>query len=136
METKHAKRSRRRLLVLACVGAALITGSVGSAFAVGVQDECSVTNGYLTFLDFGPNGGPGRCGHLFDWNDNWNDFGWGNRADDFRNDGRTHNACIYPSVNYQGVPRHLIRGQVTRWYDTVDSNAWTTSPTCPRPPAD
>lgn len=107
----------------------------GSALALGVNDECGRRPGYLVFIDRGGNMTPGHCAGVSGTNSNWHAFGWGNRADEFRNDGNSHHACVFEYTNFNReafFPDYVFirKGYWLVWYDEVESNAWTQSDDC------
>ncbi len=88
--------------------------------------------GHVCFFDYAS----AQYGNFAGNNDVWAVYGWHDRADVFKNDGRTHHACVYEHEYRGGIVWWIRRdGQ---WWDvpdnTIDSNAWTTGDVfnCPR----
>ena len=73
-------------------------------------------------------------GNLFEDNRDWGSFGWSNRADWYKNDGATHNVCLYDLTGYLGDNRFIPRNAGWYYYDEfrnrVSSNDWTTGWSC------
>jgi hypothetical protein len=114
---------------------AIATASVGvqhaAESAASAAPSCAGA-GNLCFYD----NASGQYGNFAGDNNVWGDYGWHDRADKFKNDGRTHHACVYEHEYRGGVVWWIRRdGQ---WYyppaNTIDSNAWTTGDvfSCPR----
>ena len=118
---KHTKT------LIACV-AALLGIQAGTEHTASAAPSCSGA-GYLCFKDYERASSP--YGSVSGSNPNWSAFGWDDKADWFRNDGLTHNACIYSGYNYSVYWYHLSRGETQEWRNKVSSNNWTTSQNCP-----
>lgn len=117
------------------LAAGLVVATGSGAQALGVGDECGRRPGFLVFIDRGGNMTRGHCAGVEGTNPYWGDFGWANRADEFRNDGNTHNACIFEFGNFNREhffpdSRLLRKNEVVVWYDEVESNAWTQGDGC------
>lgn len=108
-----------KLALLGAIGVHLGTDSVASA-----ASSCKGA-GYLCFYDYGS----AEYGNLFGDNTDWRVFSWNDRADVFKNDGRTSNSCVFEHINYGGIVWFIPRNGV--WYDvpdnTISSNRWITS---------
>lgn len=72
--------------------------------------------------------GANSCGYFYGDNGSWGPYGWTHRADNFHNQGRTHNVYIYHLANRAGGAIIFLRrkAQSTGWSDFGDSNYWTT----------
>jgi hypothetical protein len=105
------------LAVLAISISAVV--STSSAYAM-----CDA--GYTCFKDWEAN----KWGQVKDNNRNWGSFGWNDRADRFKNNGRTHNNCLYEHAGYRGRRMLLRRGQWATWRNIVSSNRWTRASRC------
>ena len=111
--------------------AALLGVQAGTEKTASADTSCAGA-GYLCFKDYERASSP--YGNVSGTNPDWRAFGWDNKADWFRNDGRTHNACIYSGYSYSVSWYHLSRGETQEWRNIVSSNNWTTSQNCPYRP--
>lgn len=123
----------RKVLLLiattAAIGGGLMT--LGSSKAeADLFTQCPIQRGSTRFFDFGTN----RCGYVFGDNGFWGDLpgNWNDRADQFGNDGNTHNNCLYEHIACGGLAVHLPRGIAITWPNIVSANRWTTASTCSR----
>jgi hypothetical protein len=121
----------------------LVGSSIASALPATAAASCN-GSGWLCFkeVDLIP---PisNNFGNVSGTNANWSALSspwgnWDNRADWFRNDGTTHNACVHIGYNHNTTPRALILKGVTwdeagvngaGFKNAVSSNKWTTSST-------
>lgn len=99
-----------------------------SAFGFSTAHACSTLAGYTCFGVSGTNSHSG----VFYTNANWNKFGWEDKANWFRNNGRYQDICLYTNRNYGGSVKCLARGEYfkankgTTFYKSVSSNHWVT----------
>lgn len=111
-----------RLALAAALG---LPAGMSAPAPVSASSSCSGA-GYLCFYDNETN----NYGNVEGTNPDWRDFGWNDRADLFKNDGRTHNACVYENIEYNKNPggRWYIPRNAT-WYSVlankISSNDWT-----------
>jgi len=76
--------------------------------------------GYLCFYDYAS----AQYGSVAGNNANWGAFGWNDRADWFRNDGRSCTVRVYQHINGQGAGYAIPRGSTLSWSNIVSSNYW------------
>ncbi len=115
-------------------GARMLRGTAACASLmlglVALPDKASAASncagpGYLCVYDSNPQIPPGgRYGNFAGTNPSWAPYAWCKRADWFRNDGRTHNACVYEKTGYSGLRRTIPRGTVWTWPNFGCSNNW------------
>jgi hypothetical protein len=81
-------------------------------------------DGWLCFYDYGTS----SYGNVQYSNRYWSDFGWNNRADKFKNQGNTHDVCLYDYTNYNFSGDVLLLFNNATWYygfsNKVSSNKW------------
>lgn len=65
-----------------------------------------------------------RWGAVTDDNENFNDFGWNDKGDYFKNQGAFCKVRIYEHAGYSGRVKKLGRGWGTIWRNIVSSNRW------------
>lgn len=89
--------------------------------------------GYLCFYDSQTS----QYGSFAGDNNWWGTYGWNDRADWFKNDGRQMHVCVYADINRGGAAWFIPRN--AQWYsgpsNAVSSNAWTSAGNvggCPR----
>ena len=118
----------KRTFVSALTFAAALAGTVLTQQSTASADlfTCSSRAGFTRFWDQESN----ACGYVEGTNSNWGSFGWNDRADQFGNDGRSQNNCLYQHASYQGSSVHLRRGYAVTWRNIVSSNRWTTGSGC------
>ena len=120
----------KRSFVSALSFAAALAGGVLTDQSTASADlfTCSSRAGAMRFWDSGTN----ACGYVEGNNASWGALpgGWNDRADEFGNDGRTSNVCIYQHASYQGNSIFLRRGYAVTWRNIVSSNRWTTGSGC------
>lgn len=86
--------------------------------------------GYLCLYDIETS----AYGNLAGSNLDWRKFHWNDRADWFKNDGRTSNVCVYQDIAYYGDAWWIPRDH--QWYylpNIVSSNLWVSGYSCPHP---
>lgn len=112
-------------LFASVLSASLVAGTAHAA------SSCK-GRGWLCLDDFEHPNPNSPYGNLFDDNRDWGSFGWSNRADGYKNDGATHNVCLYDFAGYSG--EYVFIPNNTLWYygfwDRVSSNDWTTGGSC------
>ena len=120
----------KRNFVSALTFATALAGGVLTQQSTASADlfTCSSRAGFMRFRDSATN----ACGYVEGTNANWGSLpgGWNDRADQFGNDGRTSNVCIYQHASYRGTSVFLRRGYAVTWNNTVSSNRWTTGSGC------
>jgi hypothetical protein len=68
------------------------------------------------------------CAYFSGDNAAWGPYGWSHRAEDFLNQGRTHNVFVYQFANRGGMWHFLGRKEYWRSANFGDSNYWTMDP--------
>ncbi|HEX7844015.1 MAG TPA: peptidase inhibitor family I36 protein, partial [Kofleriaceae bacterium] len=101
------------LFKLALVGVAA-GGPVVLEHAASAAASCAGA-GFLCFYDYGT----GQYGNVEDNNPDWREFGWNDRADIFKNDGRFDNVCVYQDINYRTYAWFIARD--SQWWDVPDN---------------
>jgi hypothetical protein len=113
--------------LLSCLGSfALSYGAhVGAASAAPTcrtnSDACRAT--YLCFMDYET----GCWGRLSGTNADWNEFGWGDRADWFENHGTRCSSRAFANTWYTFAIVELARGEYQNpdpYWDHAESNNW------------
>lgn len=106
---------------IAVLGAQMATEHVASA-----AKQCNGA-GWLCAYD----SATGQYANFSGNNPNWYNYGWSDRADEVKNDGNTHNVCLYDWTYYDDdgdlyfLPRNGLWVNITdNW---VSSNFWTTA---------
>ncbi len=100
--------SRVQLLLRgAGLAAVLLLGSLAPGGRAAAAAQCRGA-GYLCIYDFAS----GRTGNFSSYNPNWGIYGWNDRADWFRNDGRTHTACVYKYTSYRSPFITILKGDI------------------------
>jgi hypothetical protein len=88
---------------------------------------------YLDFRDYGTN--PDRCAWVEGTNANWATFqgDWNNKADYFKNNGKTHNVCVYDKTEgwvNDDTAYMMYIGDSMEIPNLVSSNWWTKTDWC------
>ena len=126
------KFDSKSALFAASLGAGILGMSTLGTNAASAAAACQGA-GYLCFFD----AESGQYGSFAGDNDWWGNYGWNDRADYFKNDGRQMNVCVYADIRYGGgawlIPRNAT------WYggpyNVISSNKWTNATNaggCPR----
>lgn len=95
-------------------------------FHLNSANACTTKAGYTCFGDTEK----GTTSGVYYDNKDWAAFGWNDRADWFRNNGRYDDICLYVNKNYSGSKFCLIRGQSfypgkgSAFRNSISSNRW------------
>ena len=122
--------TKTRIASIFCISLAGWLGVCAGAPASASADVtgCATRPGYLKFWDQATN----RCGYVAGTNHDWGLLpgGWFHRADQYVNNGNTHNACVYYGTFFSMSVYHIARGARVDRTDWAGSNSWTRNGFC------